>query len=508
MIRALMFIIVFSPVFATAAPVITSVSSGVVVGSGFVSVPTYDKYDYMDDFTSEFIRNTAGSNFSAGTSGNISWLGSIQAEDAEAILAEGIDVFRISKNNSFYSTGYSWSQGLARLDRAYGVMQHEFKITGISYTTGAWSRFYVRVGDSSLAAPLPYDPNTHKLGFWWYNLSGGYGNRSLVVGNVVNRHPEFTVTNQSDGALWSYDDTDDNIPAMNCFPGTNKIFEVKVWQKLNTFTDGVSDGNAEAQLYINGVKVFDLADHVAFGARHLTNELNAIIDQIEVGGNISGGSDEWFEPGQKCYRYFDDFAVDGTDEPKSIPCVYLSNSATWGSGVTDRWNGDATFKRQVVGGLSTLGLNTWSDTGFTYQQDTTGLETGQSVYLYVTNWDGETNTDGFLVSSPPIVEILTASGQVTTASVFEITGTATADTGLTIAGVTCPLQAVTPDDGTWDELSESWTCQATLSAGVNNLTFTGTDSVANTGTDSIDVTRTSIKAAIRGSAIIKNATIH
>jgi len=95
-------------------------------------------------------------------------------------------------------------------------------------------------------------------------------------------------------------------------------------------------------------------------------------------------------------------------------------------------------------------------------------------------------------SANPIVEILTTSGQTTTASVFQITGTATADTGLTISGVTCPGQTVTADDGTFDELSESWTCQAALSVGVNNLTFTGTDSVSNTGTDSIIVTRTEV----------------
>jgi len=93
-------------------------------------------------------------------------------------------------------------------------------------------------------------------------------------------------------------------------------------------------------------------------------------------------------------------------------------------------------------------------------------------------------------SANPIVEILTASGQTTTASIIEITGTATADTGLTIAGVTCPGQTVTADDGIFDEFSESWTCQAALSVGSNNLTFTAEDSTSNTGTDSVTVTRT------------------
>jgi len=137
---------------------------------------------------------------------------------------------------------------------------------------------------------------------------------------------------------------------------------------------------------------------------------------------------------------------------------------------------------------------TWTSTDITTTLNQGSLPPGD-YWVFVIDESGvpsagEPITIGETSSANPIVEILTASGQTTTASVFEITGTATADTGLTIVGVTCPGQTVTADDGTWDELSESWTCQAALSVGVNNLVFTVTDSVANTGTDSITVTRT------------------
>ena len=103
--------------------------------------------------------------------------------------------------------------------------------------------------------------------------------------------------------------------------------------------------------------------------------------------------------------------------------------------------------------------------------------------------------------------IITESGQTTTASILTITGTATADTGQTISGVTCSGQTVTPDDGTWDEQSEAFTCLANLALGENTLVFIGSDGT-RTGQDSITVTRIKKTSKINGSATIKNATIH
>ncbi len=85
----------------------------------------------------------------------------------------------------------------------------------------------------------------------------------------------------------------------------------------------------------------------------------------------------------------------------------------------------------------------------------------------------------------------------------------TADTGQTISGVTCSGQTVTPDDGTWDEQSEAFTCLANLALGENTLVFVGSDGT-RTGQDSISVTRTEVEniSKIHGKSVIKNAIIH
>lgn len=111
---------------------------------------------------------------------------------------------------------------------------------------------------------------------------------------------------------------------------------------------------------------------------------------------------------------------------------------------------------------------------------------------FFTTAEGDPDWIGGAAPTPenPVVEILTASGQTTTASVFAITGTATADIGQTISGVTCSGQTVTPDDGVWDEQSESFTCLANLALGENTLAFVGSDGT-RTGSDSIVINRTS-----------------
>ena len=156
---------------------------------------------------------------------------------------------------------------------------------------------------------------------------------------------------------------------------------------------------------------------------------------------------------------------------------------------------------------------TWSDTGITGTFNQGSFKTGDKVYFFVIDENG-IPSDGYPVTiggdpsiANPVVEILTESGQTTTASILTITGTATADTGQTISGVTCSGQTVTPDDGTWDEQAEAFTCLANLALGENTLVFVGSDGT-RTGQDSIAATKIKKTSKINGSATIKNATIH
>ena len=143
---------------------------------------------------------------------------------------------------------------------------------------------------------------------------------------------------------------------------------------------------------------------------------------------------------------------------------------------------------------------TWSDTSITGTFNRGSFNNGDTVYFFVIDENGipsagyPVTIGGEPVIANPIVEILTESGQTTTASVFAITGTATADTDQTISGVTCSGQTVTPDDGTWDEQSEAFTCLASLALGENTLVFIGSDGT-RIGSDSVAVTRTAAQQA-------------
>lgn len=196
--------------------------------------------------------------------------------------------------------------------------------------------------------------------------------------------------------------------------------------------------------------------------------------------------------GTEAYTYWDDIYIDN-----SWARVEIGDNATYSN----------CTHREIQPAL------TWSDTGITGTFNQGSFNAGDTVYVFVVDENGIASAGYAVVlgSEPavadPVVEILTASGQTTTASVFTITGTATADTGQTISGVTCSGQTVPPDDGVWDEQAESFTCLASLALGETTLVFVGSDGT-RTGQDSITVTRIKKTSKINGSATIKNATIH
>jgi len=197
------------------------------------------------------------------------------------------------------------------------------------------------------------------------------------------------------------------------------------------------------------------------------------------GNGTKTGDDEW--------HYIETHIKMDTDGTDGVYEVWVDNSQRQNKTNIDYGNATA-------GSAGWVEMRFLSNSHYVYGPTTVALD---DLVIYNTtppniDVDGNPYIGPIETSANPIVEISTASGQTTTASVFEITGTATADTGLTISSVTCPGQTVTADDGIFDELIEAWTCQAALAVGVNNLVFTGTDSVANTGTDSITINRTEI----------------
>jgi len=113
-----------------------------------------------------------------------------------------------------------------------------------------------------------------------------------------------------------------------------------------------------------------------------------------------------------------------------------------------------------------------------------GSFSNEGAYIFVIDENGGVSAGypvTFSESTAPTNIINTTNNQTVVDSSFTIQGTATATTGRTITGVTIPNETVTPDDGAWDEIEENWTCNVTLSDGLNSYIATATDSSAETG---------------------------
>lgn len=281
------------------------------------------------------------------------------------------------------------------------------------------------------------------------------------------------------------------------FQGHSDAFVFNEWQRVEYWwkkssANGAADGVYEARrVGYSGEIITARYDLVTHDATNADQDYRYIL-LGQYYGNLKNADGSEFTGSRHMDVRFDDIYIS-----QSRARVEMGNASTFA----------ACTHREIQPAL------TWSDTGITGTFNQGSFETGDTVYFFVVDEDG-IPSDGYPVTiggepviANPIVEILTESGQTTTASVFTITGTATADTGQTISGVTCSGQTVTPDDGTWDEQSEAFTCLANLALGENTLVFIGSDGT-RTGGDSITVTRIQKTSKINGSATIKNATIH
>ena len=268
---------------------------------------------------------------------------------------------------------------------------------------------------------------------------------------------------------------------------TNKPIKKAVYQRFEVWYESSTPGVADGKLYIS---VTDESSGTIYFAHH-DGIVTRPVDPVDL--SLVVWQNYWGNGGGLAKFYIDDPYIQfGTQQRVEIGNAPVFANCT---------------HREIQPAL------TWSDNGITGTFNQGSFEVGDTVYFFVIDENG-IPSDGYPVTiggepsiADPIVEILTESGQTTTASVFTITGTATADTDQIISGVSCSGQTVTPDDGTWDEQSEAFTCLANLALGENTLVFIGSDGT-RTGQDSITVARIKKTSKINGSATIKNATIH
>lgn len=359
-----------------------------VSGANFGTKVTGDFSDYFDGYPTPWICNS----LSCSAPGN--WDGiDISSSDVTRRNDEGYtkNLAEISTTAGNYSTGAGFRKMVGYHSYTYGMYNtHIDKVFG-SNVTEFWLRFYMKWGDANDPWPTVNKGWLQSKNIWirvgntsdtgQLILSGQYYTSSIG-------YSLYKITSQNLGSTrtWSVSNK-----LATKYRGSNKWIEVRIRIKMET-SSGANNG--EIEYYFNGLKVLDITN------ANLTSESILNFYRFDMGGNIIIVKDNTylFNPGQSAYIYYDDVTVvKSYNDPGSIATVYLSNNATWGSGVTDRWNGDSNFIRQKVGGSAAAdyGFKSWSNTQCKFEVNLGTIDTNEPVYLYVTNWNGETNSSGF-----------------------------------------------------------------------------------------------------------------
>lgn len=347
-----------------------------------------------------------------------------------------------------YTSGFTYNNG-SRFNEIYATYWVYFDHVD---TAAQWKMWRIRPVDAygDIAGEI-------MTSNWYTSTGGNYQNYVYLfcnTGNYAQCYPG--------GVSDLYGDASDLLP-------------IDTWVRVEIHAIGSSaDGVADGSLYFSW-QIPGSAPHVL---RQYENNITTRLPGTNqwqyfvfenYWGNVSAGT------GTNEKFYFDDIFIQTGSQAR----VEIGNNSVYTN----------CTHREIQPAL------TWSDNEITGTFNQGSFQTGDTVYFFVIDENGVPSA-GYPVTiggepliANPVVEILTESGQTTTASVFTITGTATSDNGQTISGVTCSGQTVTPNDGTWDEQVEAFTCLANLSLGENVLVFIGSDGT-RTGSDSVTITRT------------------
>lgn len=394
-------IIIILPVFPVvnlfgAEPLITQVSGPAsesntitATGEGFGEVFTGDFCENFDDYTSQWVCNT-----SPGCSIPGSWddyyISSSDQTRIAAIDKNGLEIDR--GWDQYYSTGAGFRVGRGYYNKNYGLFNQHLRHNLGSGCTELWVRFYVKWGDSTDG----WFPGVHKIdkqAWLRFGTNPGDDNAQGIMegrtdGTDSSRWIWYLSSQQTFGGTNMYAYTPDSRDN-SAWPGPEKWQEIKIYWKHESSidaSDGVLKWWTDGRLAYSNTSI------------NWTNEPESMkFTRFGLGGNMSG-CNTLFNPGESNYKYYDDIVlVESDNDPGSISTVYLSNNSTWGAGVTDRWNGDANFIRQKVGGsvAADYGFKSWSDIQFKFEVNLGNIDINKPVYLYVTSWNGETNSSGY-----------------------------------------------------------------------------------------------------------------
>lgn len=415
MIKKILLILLFSPLCFGATPTFTS-SSGTLSNDQIVTVSgsnfgtenttnyiTYDNYDDPDNYP--------GTGYDGNPYATTNWQNSGKTPEGIwgkwstsvwrfFVFEEESDdssppSFSATTAANFYSTGWGARKIVPRTASSVGVEGGSLA----TYTTGhseVWIRYYQR-----FSMDMSAREEESKQMYIYFNTEGG---EPYIMPHMYGSGGTFKwrVYYSNGGTTCFYGTTNGDCFADGAYfasyPGSDKWQEIKIRVKVN-------GASGIYQEWIDGTQVINL-NPVNIGS---TN-----VGWIRFGANFSGGTTDFLSVGQSMNEDWSSLAI-STADPGSVAAVFLSNSSTWGSyavGSVNWTNGTSTYVRQAVGGTgsSERGYNAWSNTNLQFKVNLGSLSSSP-LYLYVTNWTGETNSAGYLLEGEePPVATATISG--------------------------------------------------------------------------------------------------
>jgi hypothetical protein len=361
-----------------------------VNGQGFGVKRTPADYDYFDSVSDWTCNRTDGSCLPIPNGENITWQKVIFNGDENMMNLNGHALYNIDRNNSNYSTGRAWNEwpeyytgGVGGLPN--GSMGYHFNDCN--------EIFYVYYTYYDPRWPQPYDPIQDKNVVFWLSVSdhkitGAWAARAAKTQFEVGSEAVSVGSDMMCSTCFG------DYANSSQYPGPGRWIEIKVHLKMNTWTGGSANADGIVQAWIDGVQYINDATVV------LSDTEGDQFLGVQLRSNWSGNTAQLgFQPGEEFFVTYDDVlinysSVDPTNgEFPGVACVYLSDQSTWGSGPTDKLNGDQHFVRQKVGGSgdAEIGFKSWSDNQFKYELDRGAFPAQGYLYLYVFNWDGEVN---------------------------------------------------------------------------------------------------------------------
>jgi len=438
------------PIIAhAAAPDFSSAShSGTLTNNNIITISSASNlgtrqtglaYEYFDNLASEATFTTDNQAF--GGDGYFDT--SIGSADTDNCTAGG-DFHQleqlgwciaIKRNASCYSTGYGYRRAVGSPEPGEVVSSGDNAgaDTTITGQTGqVWVSFMLRYN------PSGYDSN---VSFPIEDVLDGYTNFSQKLARTYDKTYSSSIADiywklnvWSQGSAcgtnidmeWradrnhdnDYPNYDDSVQAGASCSDYHMPSSISYWMRVEYMIDVNSQGNSDGEIryYLDkGSGLVLLYQKTGVSCGEGTDDLAT--DYVKIGGNFSGTQQYFLTADNNENVTFDyDDIVISTTEPNAPACVYLSNQSVWGSGVSDRWNGDSDFVRQKVGGSDSAdyGFKSWSDTGCKFEVNLSGLSTIDTIYLYVTNWSGETNSNGYSLGGVPDVTGATMGGNANT----------------------------------------------------------------------------------------------